>query len=85
MIHTPIALRWKRAQAIVRNNVPLGYTVSVEIDERDLLTGCSCTCPDFNKRMFGRGIPHLRGVRVCKHTLALALYVLVTIEEAFYS
>ena len=84
MIKTPLSLRWKRAQAIVRNNVPLGYTVSVRIDERDLLTGCGCSCPDFNKKMSGMGIPVLRGIRVCKHALALALRVLSTIEENAY-
>lgn len=84
MIKTPLRLRWKRAQDIVRRNVPLGYTVSVKIDERDLLTGCTCTCPDFNKKMSGRGIPTLRGIRVCKHALALALSILSTLEEECY-
>jgi len=84
MIRTPVALRWKRAQDIVRKNVPLGYTVSVEMKET-ILTGCTCTCPDFNKRMFGRGVPSLRGIRVCKHTLSLALRIYLFLEEEFYS
>jgi len=74
MTKTPLALRWKRAIAIEANNVPLGYTVSVEM-EKNILTDCTCTCPDYRKEMSGRGIPHLRGVRVCKHTLALALSI----------
>jgi predicted nucleic acid-binding Zn finger protein len=85
MIKSPLGLRWKRAQAIVNNNVPLGYTVSVEMDRNNILIGCTCTCPDFRKEMFGRGIPHLRGVRVCKHTLALALCVFIVLEEEYYS
>ena len=84
MTKTPLSLRWKRAQAIVRKNVPLGYIVSVKISAEDLLTGCSCTCPDFSKKMSGLGIPTLRGIRVCKHALALALRVLSTIEENDY-
>ena len=85
MIRTPLALRWRRAIAINAQNVPLGYLVSVEMDKNNILTGCTCTCPDFNKPMSGRGIPILRGVRVCKHTLALALSVFIELEEAFYS
>jgi len=85
MTKTPLALRWKRAIAIEANNVPLGYKVSVEMDKNNTLTGCSCSCPDFNKKMSGRGIPRLRGIRVCKHTLALALSIFIELEEAFYS
>lgn len=85
MINTPLSLRWKRALAIVKYNIPLGYTVSVKMSKRDSLTDCTCTCPDFNKKMSGRGIPVLRGVRVCKHTLALALSIFIVLEEAYYS
>lgn len=85
MIHTPLSLRWKRAIAINAQNVPLGYLVSVEMSSDAILTGCTCTCPDFRKEMLGKGIPHLRGVRVCKHTLALALRVYLLLEEEFYS
>jgi len=85
MIRTPLDLRWKRAIAINANNVPLGYKVSVEMDKNIVLTGCTCTCPDFNKEMSGRGIPALRGIRVCKHTLALALSIFIILEEQFYS
>ena len=85
MIKTPLDLRWKRAIAINANNVPLGYIVSVRFGRENELAGCTCTCPDFNKAMAGRGIPLLRGVRVCKHALALALRIHIIQEEEFYS
>ena len=63
---------WVRSQS--SNGVGLGYNVSLTfIDNR--LALASCTCPDFNKEMRGRGIPLLHSTRVCKHILAAGIKV----------
>lgn len=52
----------------------LGYRVDLTF-KNNRIAEASCSCPDFNKKMRGRGVPLLHGVRVCKHCLAAAIKV----------
>ena len=87
-IATPLRLRWERAQQIDPSRIeemgqgwyvvpssrnPTGYAVHIEFDPHGKLTTASCTCPDFEKRTEGLGMPSLRGLRVCKHVLAASM------------
>jgi predicted nucleic acid-binding Zn finger protein len=81
-VHKPLRNRWLKAQALVRANgvqrwgvgyrvrssQPGGWYYVRAYIRKGMLVSGQCSCPD-------HGTIYYRGVPVCKHVLATALYI----------
>ena len=63
---------WVEAEGWVKSQSgKYGYRVEITLIQR-AVHAARCSCPDYNKKMQGKGIPTYKGVRRCKHIEAIA-------------